>query len=87
MTSLRERAQVNSEARVREVEVENRQLHQGLTDAGSRLASLECQLKFASEEASCLRERAGRCEEAEQEAGRLERCRDGLKREVGEETF
>ncbi|KAG7281677.1 hypothetical protein CRUP_008052 [Coryphaenoides rupestris] len=82
VTSLQERAQANSEARVREVEVENRQLHQGLTDAGSRLASLECQLKFASEEASCLRERAGRCEEAEQEAVRLERCRDGLKREL-----
>ncbi|CAL8271168.1 unnamed protein product [Merluccius merluccius] len=82
VTSLRERAQANSEARVREVEAENRQLHQGVTDAGSRLASLESQLKLAGEEVGCLREKAGRCEEAEREAGRLERCRDGLKREL-----
>ncbi|CAL8285050.1 unnamed protein product [Lota lota] len=82
VTSLRERAQANSEARVREVEAENRQLHQGVIDAGSQFASLESQLKLANEEADCLREKAGRCEEAEREAGRLERCRDGLKREL-----
>ncbi|XP_078145481.1 protein Daple [Centroberyx gerrardi] len=80
--SLRERAQSNSEARVREVEAENRQLHQNITDGGSRLASLETQLKLASEEAERLREKAGRCEEAERETGRLERSRDALKREV-----
>ncbi|KAJ3613728.1 hypothetical protein NHX12_019974, partial [Muraenolepis orangiensis] len=82
VASLRGRAQADSEARVREVEAENRQLHQGVTDAGGRLASLESQLKLASEEAGSLGEKAGRCEEAEREAGRLERCRDGLKREL-----
>lgn len=82
VASLHERAQSNSEERVREVEAENRQLHQNLTDAGSRLASLETQLKLANEEAKSLREKAGRCEEAEREAMRLERSRDALNREV-----
>ncbi|XP_056152507.1 protein Daple isoform X2 [Lampris incognitus] len=82
VASLRERAQADSEARVREVEAENRLLHQSITDNGTRLASLETQLKLASEEAERLREKAGQCEEAEREAWRLERSREALKREV-----
>ncbi|XP_040916460.1 protein Daple isoform X1 [Toxotes jaculatrix] len=82
VASLQERAQSNSEARVREVEAENRLLHQNITDTSSRLASLETQLKVSSEEAERLRERAGRCEEAEREAARLERSRETLNREV-----
>ncbi|XP_026212336.1 protein Daple isoform X1 [Anabas testudineus] len=82
VASLQERAQSNSEARVREVEAENSLLHQNITDTSSRLASLEAQLKVANEEATRLRERAGRCEEAEREAARLERSRDTLNREV-----
>uniref|UniRef100_A0A7N8X425 Coiled-coil domain containing 88C n=1 Tax=Mastacembelus armatus TaxID=205130 RepID=A0A7N8X425_9TELE len=82
VASLQERAQSNSEARVREVEAENRLLHQNITDTRSRLASLETQLKVANEEAARLMEKAGRCEEAEREAARLERSRDTLNREV-----
>ncbi|XP_068194131.1 protein Daple isoform X2 [Antennarius striatus] len=82
VASLQERAQSHNEARVREVESENRLLHQNITDSSSRLASLETQLKLANEEAKRLRERAGRCEEAERESARLERSRDALNREV-----
>uniref|UniRef100_A0AAQ5XIE6 HOOK N-terminal domain-containing protein n=1 Tax=Amphiprion ocellaris TaxID=80972 RepID=A0AAQ5XIE6_AMPOC len=56
VASLQERAQSNSEARVREVEAKNRLLHQSITDTSSRLASLETQLKVVSEEADRLRE-------------------------------
>uniref|UniRef100_A0A3Q3ENP7 Coiled-coil domain containing 88C n=1 Tax=Labrus bergylta TaxID=56723 RepID=A0A3Q3ENP7_9LABR len=82
VASLQERAQSNNVARVREVETENRLLHQNITDTSSRLASLETQLKQANEESERLRERAGRCEEVEREAARLERSRDALNREV-----
>ncbi|XP_070834981.1 protein Daple [Chaetodon trifascialis] len=82
VASLQERAQSNSEERVREVEAENRLLHQNITDASSQVASLETQLRLANEEAERLRERAGRCEEVEREATRLERSRDALSREV-----
>lgn len=82
MASLQERAQSHNEARVREVEAENQQLHQSITDTSSRLASLETQLKLANEEAARLREKAGRCEEVEREAAKAERSRDALNREV-----
>ncbi|KAK1894070.1 Protein Daple [Dissostichus eleginoides] len=82
VASLQERAQSNSEARVREVETENRLLHQNITDTSSRLASLETQLKLANEEAERLGSRAGRCEELERETARLERGRDTLSREL-----
>lgn len=80
--SLQERAQSHNEARVREVEAENRLLHQNITDGSSRLASLETQLKLALDETERLREKAGRCEEMERESARLERSRDALNREV-----
>nr|XP_057946101.1 protein Daple-like [Doryrhamphus excisus] len=82
VVSLRERAQADSEARVREVEAENRLLHQGITDTSARLASLEIQLKVSQEEEERLRDRAGRCDEVEREVARLERNRDALNREV-----
>nr|XP_046268208.1 protein Daple isoform X2 [Scatophagus argus] len=82
VASLQDRAQSHNEARVREVEAENCLLHQSITDTSSRLASLETQLKLASEDADRLRERAGRCEEVEREVARLERSRDALNREV-----
>ncbi|XP_034015965.1 protein Daple isoform X2 [Thalassophryne amazonica] len=82
VVSLQERAQSNSEARVREVEAENRLLHLNVTDTSSRLASLETQIKAATEETERLRERAGRCEEMERETARLERSRDALNNEL-----
>ena len=82
VVSLQGRAQSNNVARVREVEAENRLLHQNITDTSSRLASLETQLKVANVEAERLRERAGRVEEVERDAARLERSRDALSREV-----
>lgn len=82
MHLLQERAQSNSEARVREVEAQNRLLHQSITDTSSRMASLETQLKVVSEEAERLRERAARCEEAERELTRMERSREALNMEV-----
>ncbi|XP_077422038.1 protein Daple isoform X2 [Vanacampus margaritifer] len=82
MVSLRERAQSHSESRVREVEAENRLLHQGITDTSARVASLETQFMLSKEEADRLRERAERCNELEREMAKMERNRDALNREV-----
>lgn len=87
VASLQERAQSNNEERVREVEAENRLLLQNITDTSARLASLETQLKLATEEAARLKEKAERCEEVEREAARLERSKDALSREVGEKCL
>lgn len=72
---------------MREVEAENRLLLQNITDTSARLASLETQLKLATEEAARLKEKAERCEEVEREAARLERSKDALSREVGEKCL
>ncbi|KAJ8291188.1 hypothetical protein GJAV_G00022410 [Gymnothorax javanicus] len=65
MASLRRRAQEDSEARVREVEAENRALHQTISDTGSRLAHAEVESRRATKELEQARERvelAGRLE-------------------------
>ncbi|XP_073682701.1 protein Daple [Garra rufa] len=81
VNSLRKRAQVNSEARVREVETENRVLHQTITETGSKMARLEAEKRQVTKELDCLRERGERCEELEREVARLERVREQLQRE------
>ncbi|XP_077394678.1 protein Daple isoform X2 [Festucalex cinctus] len=80
--SLRERAQSHSEWRVREVEAENRLLHQSVTDTSARLASLETRLMLSNEEADRLTGRAERCNQLEREMAKMERNRDALNREV-----
>uniref|UniRef100_A0A673YYD3 Coiled-coil domain containing 88C n=1 Tax=Salmo trutta TaxID=8032 RepID=A0A673YYD3_SALTR len=79
VSSRGQRAQVDSEARVREVETENRVLHQTITKTGSKLARLEAQGKQATKELETLRERG---EELERETTRLERSKEQLQREV-----
>uniref|UniRef100_A0A8C8CF77 Calponin-homology (CH) domain-containing protein n=1 Tax=Oncorhynchus tshawytscha TaxID=74940 RepID=A0A8C8CF77_ONCTS len=57
VSSLRQHAQVDSEARFREVETENLVLHQTITNTGTKLARLEAQGKQATKELETLRER------------------------------
>ncbi|XP_041927680.1 protein Daple isoform X1 [Alosa sapidissima] len=82
VSSLRRRAQVDSEARVREVETENRALHQSISETGGRLARLEAEQRQATKELETLRERAERCDELERDMSRVERAREQLQREV-----
>ncbi|XP_063039855.1 protein Daple isoform X2 [Engraulis encrasicolus] len=80
--SLRRRAQADSEARVREVEAENRALHQSISDTGGKLARLEAEQRQASKELETLRERAETCDQLERDMSRVERAREQLQREV-----
>uniref|UniRef100_A0A8C7HG63 Coiled-coil domain containing 88C n=1 Tax=Oncorhynchus kisutch TaxID=8019 RepID=A0A8C7HG63_ONCKI len=57
VSSLHQHAQVDSEARFREVETENRVLHQTISNTGTKLARLEAQGKQATKELETLRER------------------------------
>ncbi|XP_006208258.2 protein Daple [Vicugna pacos] len=80
--SLRERSQVSSEARAKDVEKENRALHQTVTETSSRLSRLELeqqQLHRAFEQAQ---EKVGRAEELEQELRRLEEEKGKLVQKV-----
>ncbi|XP_051578172.1 protein Daple [Myxocyprinus asiaticus] len=82
VSSLRKRAQVNSEARVREVETENRVLHQTISETGGKLARMEAEKRHATKELESLRERGERCEELEREVACLERVREQMQREA-----
>uniref|UniRef100_A0A8C7UEV5 Coiled-coil domain containing 88C n=1 Tax=Oncorhynchus mykiss TaxID=8022 RepID=A0A8C7UEV5_ONCMY len=81
VSSLRQHAQVDSEARFREVETENRVLHQTIINTGTKLARLEAQGKQATKELETLRERG---EELERKTTHLERSKEQLQREVRE---
>ena len=70
--TLRERSQVSSEARAKDVEQENKALHRTVAETSGRLSRLELeqqQLQRALEQAQ---EKAGRAEALERELGRLE---------------
>ncbi|XP_036397602.1 protein Daple isoform X2 [Megalops cyprinoides] len=82
VASLRKRAQEDSEARVREVEQENRVLHQTISDTGGKLAQAETERRQALKEAERLRERAERARELEAEVSRLERGGEQLQKQV-----
>ena len=67
MWTLRERSQVSSEARAKDVEQENKALHRTVAETSGRLSRLELehqQLQRALEQAQ---EKAGRAEELERE--------------------
>ncbi|KAG7465787.1 hypothetical protein MATL_G00157300 [Megalops atlanticus] len=82
VASLRKRAQEDSEARVREVEQENRVLHQTISDTGGKLAQAEAERRQALKDAERLRERAERARELEAEVSRLERGGEQLQKQV-----
>ncbi|XP_016061191.1 PREDICTED: protein Daple [Miniopterus natalensis] len=84
--SLRERSQVSSEARMKDIEKENRVLHQTVTETGSRLSKLELEKQQLHRDLEQVRERMERAEELEKELHRLEEEKEQLAREVSSLT-
>ncbi|KAI1895868.1 hypothetical protein AGOR_G00111190 [Albula goreensis] len=79
VTSLRKRAQEDSEARVREVEAENRVLHQTISETGGRLAQAEAEARRTVKELERTLERTG---ELQTEVTRLEKGREQLQKQA-----
>ncbi|KAJ8393066.1 hypothetical protein AAFF_G00069700, partial [Aldrovandia affinis] len=82
VTSLRKRAQEDSEARVREVETENRILHETISDTGGRLAQAETEARRVAKELERAVEQAERAGRLEEEVARLERVREQLQKQA-----
>ncbi|KAF4788643.1 Protein Daple [Turdus rufiventris] len=76
--SLRQRSQVSSEARVKDVEKENRILHETVTETSSKLSKLEFEKKQLQKDFDQVREKVERVEEMEKELHRLERENEQL---------
>ncbi|XP_050192988.1 protein Daple isoform X2 [Myiozetetes cayanensis] len=76
--SLRQRSQVSSEARVKDIEKENKILHETVTETSSKLGKLEFEKKQLQKDFDQVREKVERVEEMEKELHRLERENEQL---------
>ncbi|XP_039739964.1 protein Daple [Pteropus medius] len=82
MWSLRERSQVSSEARVKDIEKENKVLHQTVTETSSKLSKLEFEKQQLHKDLEQVKEKAGRAEELEKELHRLQKENEKLATKV-----
>ncbi|KAM9146937.1 protein Daple isoform 3-T3 [Pangshura tecta] len=76
--SLRQRAQVSSEARVKDIEKENKMLHETVTETSSKLSKLEFEKKQLHKDFEQVKEKVERVEEMEKELHQLERENEQL---------
>lgn len=82
VSSLRQRSQVGAEARVKDVEKENRVLHESIRETSSKLNKLEFERKQLRKDLAVYKEKGERAEELEVEAQRLERENEALQKRV-----
>ncbi|XP_064790167.1 girdin-like isoform X7 [Oncorhynchus masou masou] len=82
VSSLRQRSQVGAEARVKDVEKENRVLHESIRETSSKLNKLEFERKQLRKDLEMYKEKGERAEELELAAQRLERENEALQKRV-----
>uniref|UniRef100_A0A803TGQ5 Coiled-coil domain containing 88C n=1 Tax=Anolis carolinensis TaxID=28377 RepID=A0A803TGQ5_ANOCA len=80
--SLRQRSQVSSEARVKDIEMENKVLHETVTETSSKLSKLEFEKKRLQKDFEQVKEKVERVEEMDKELHRLERENEQLTKKV-----
>ncbi|KAM8920704.1 protein Daple isoform 1-T1 [Pelodytes ibericus] len=82
LSTLRQRSQVNAEARVKEIEMENKMLHETITDTSSKLSAVEYEKKQLHKTIENIKEKVERVEEMEKEVHRLEKQNEKLTKKV-----
>ncbi|XP_054826899.1 protein Daple isoform X2 [Eublepharis macularius] len=80
--SLRQRSQVSSEAKVKDIEMENKVLHETVTETSSKLSKLEFEKKQLQRDFEQVKEKVERVEEMDKELHRLERENEQLTKKV-----
>ncbi|XP_015744366.1 protein Daple isoform X2 [Python bivittatus] len=80
--SLRHRSQVSTEAKVKNVEIENKILHETVTESNSKLSKLEFEKKQLQKDFEQVKEKVEKVEEMDKELHRLERENEQLARKV-----
>ncbi|XP_021246326.1 girdin isoform X10 [Numida meleagris] len=73
IASLRQRSQISAEARMKEIEKENKILHESFKENSSKLNKVEFEIKQVKKEMEHYKEKAERAEELENELHRLEK--------------
>ncbi|XP_013860589.1 girdin [Austrofundulus limnaeus] len=82
VSSLRQRCQVGAEARVKDVEKENRVLHESICETTTKLNKMEFERKQLRKELEAMKEKGERAEELEIQIQKLERENESLQKKV-----
>ncbi|XP_045925965.1 girdin-like isoform X3 [Micropterus dolomieu] len=82
VSSLRQRCQVGAEARVKDVEKENRILHESICETTAKLNKMEFERKQLRKELDVMKEKGERAEELEIQMQKLERDNESLQKKV-----
>ncbi|KAM9847929.1 girdin [Aulostomus maculatus] len=82
VSSLRQRCQVGAEARVKDVEKENRVLHESICETTAKLNKMEFERKQLRKELEVMKEKGERAEELEILLQKLERENESLQKKV-----
>nr|XP_033792712.1 girdin isoform X3 [Geotrypetes seraphini] len=82
ITSLRQRSQISAEARVKDIEKENKILHEFIKETSSKLNKLEFEKKQIRKELEHYKEKGERVEELETELHHLEKENETLQKKI-----
>uniref|UniRef100_A0AAY4B9I4 Coiled-coil domain containing 88A n=1 Tax=Denticeps clupeoides TaxID=299321 RepID=A0AAY4B9I4_9TELE len=82
ISSLRQRSQISAEARVKDVEKENRVLHESIKETSAKLTKLEFERKQLRKDLEHYKEKGERAEDMELEVQRLEKDNESLLKRV-----
>ncbi|XP_043930645.1 protein Daple isoform X2 [Protopterus annectens] len=82
VTSLRQRSQISTEAKIKDIEKENKSLHEAVRETSSKLSKVEFDKKQMQKELSHLTEKLEKAEEQEKTVTELERENEMLHKKV-----
>uniref|UniRef100_A0A672TML5 Coiled-coil domain containing 88A n=1 Tax=Strigops habroptila TaxID=2489341 RepID=A0A672TML5_STRHB len=82
VASLRQRSQISAEARMKEIEKENKILHESIKETSSKLNKIEFEKKQVRKELEHYKEKGERAEELENEVHRLEKENELLQKKI-----
>ncbi|XP_064002063.1 girdin isoform X11 [Pogoniulus pusillus] len=82
VASLRQRSQISAEARMKEIEKENKILHESIKETSSKLNKIEFEKKQIRKELEHYKEKGERAEELENELHHLEKENETLQKKI-----
>ncbi|XP_004691466.1 PREDICTED: girdin isoform X2 [Condylura cristata] len=82
VSSLRQRSQISAEARVKDIEKENKILHESIKETSSKLSKIEFEKRQIRKELELYKEKGERAEELENELHHLEKENELLQKKI-----
>ncbi|KAM6221167.1 girdin [Rhynchocyon petersi] len=82
VSSLRQRSQISAEARVKDIEKENKILHESIKETSSKLSKIEFEKRQIRKELEHYKEKGERSEELENELHHLEKENELLQKKI-----